>query len=151
MTWPTDPVRSLIVETIKDATLIGSPGPTEWDQMKPLGANSWRRFTVLVDNGNIESLTDAPAIGATGIAYLQRVYTVTVYYERGKNKQSIGADSDAMTDDAERLVGAILRMNYDFPNTGLELLKPAPWTIISLPNGQASVEIQLSARVRRSL
>ena len=151
MSWPTDPVRNLIVDTIKDATLPGSPRPTEWDQIKPLGANSWRRITVLADTGNIESLTDAPAIGASGIAYLQRVYTVTVYYERGKNKQSIGADSDAMTDDAERLVGALLRMNYDYPITGLELLKPAPWTITALPNGQASVDIQLSARVRRSL
>ena len=151
MSWPTDPVRSLIVETIKGATLTGSPSATEWDQMKPLGANSWRRFTVLADNGNIESLTDAPAIGASGIAYLRRVYTVTVYYERGKNKQSIGADSDAMTDDAERFVGAILRMNYDYPTTGLELLKPAPWTITTAANGQATIEIQLSARVRRSL
>ena len=82
MSWPTDPVRSLIVETIKGATLTGSPSATEWDQMKPLGANSWRRFTVLADNGNIESLTDAPAIGASGIAYLRRVYTVTGYYDR---------------------------------------------------------------------
>ena len=151
MTWPTDPVRSLIVETIKDATLTGSPSATEWDQMKPLGANSWRRFTVLADNGNIESLTDAPAIGASGIAYLRRVYTVTVYYERGKNKQSIGADSDAMTDDAERIMGALLRMDYDYTNTGLLSLKPAPWRITQLPTAAYSVEIELAARVRREL
>jgi hypothetical protein len=151
MSWPTDPVRSLIVETIKDTNLTGSPAATEWDQMKPLGANSWRRFTVLAGSGNIESMSDAPAIGAGGIAYLRRIYTVTVYYERGKNKQSIGADSDAMTDDAERFVGAILRMNYDYPNTGLELLKPAPWNITDAANGQAALEITLSAQVRRSL
>jgi len=119
--------------------------------MKPLGANSWRRFTLAAETGNIESLTDAPAIGASGIAYLQRTYRITVFYERGKNKQSTGADSDAMTDDAERIVGALLRMPYNYPTTGLELLKPAPWTISLLPNGQASTEIILAARVRREL
>jgi hypothetical protein len=151
MTWPSDPVRDLIAETVKGTTVTGTPTLTEWDQMKPLGANSWRRFTVLANAGNIESLTDAPAIGASGIAYLRRNYTITVYYERGKNKQSPGLDSNALTDDAERIVGAILRMNYNYQSTGLELLKPAPWTISLLPNGQISFEIQLDARVRREL
>ena len=151
MSWPTDPARAQIVAALEGAALTGTPKQTEWDQMKPLGANSWRKFTVLAQNGNIESLTDAPAIGASGIAYLQRSYLVSVYYERGKNKQSIGADSDAITDDAERLVGAILRMNYDYTNTGLELVKPAPWNITTLPNGQLSLQIQLAARVRREL
>jgi hypothetical protein len=151
MSWPTDPARAQIVAALKAASLIGTPKLKEWDQIKPLGANCWRRFTVLAENGNIESLTDAPAIGATGIAYLRRVYRITVYYERGRNKQSTGADSDAITDDAERLVGSILRMNYDFTTTGLELVKPAPWTISPLPNGQLSLDILLDARVRREL
>mgnify|MGYP003132083399 CR=1 FL=1 len=151
MTWPTDPTRTQIVNAVADTTLIGDPKLIEWDQIKPLGANSWRRFTVLAGAGNIESLTDAPAIGASGIAYLRRTYTITVYYERGKNRQSIGADSDVLTDDAERIVGSILRMDYNYPTTGLELLKPAPWTITLLPNGQQAIEIQLDARVRREL
>ncbi|QDP47529.1 MAG: hypothetical protein Unbinned4350contig1002_14 [Prokaryotic dsDNA virus sp.] len=151
MSWPSDPVRALIVQTLKETAVTGSPKLTEWDQMKPLGANSWRRFTVEATAGNLESLTDAPAIGSSGIAYLRRNYTVTIFYERGKNKQSIGADSDAQTDDAERVVGAICRMNYDYPNTGLELLKPAPWNISNLPNGQTTTEITLDARVRRDL
>ena len=151
MTWPSDPVRALIVETVKGATMTGTPAMVEWDRIEPLGRHAWRRFSVLASGGNLERLADAPAIGSGGIVYLERVYSLTVYYERGRDRQSLGKDSDALTDDAERLMGAVLRMNYDSPTTGLMRLKPAPWRIGELPNGALSLEIELAALVRREL
>jgi len=151
VTWPTDPVRDLLVETVQDATVIGSPGLVLWDQIKPLGANSWRRFTLAAQTGNIDTLTNAPAIGAGGICYINRVYSLDVFYERGKNKQSPGADSDLMTDDAERIMGAFLRMPYNKQTTGIEKVEPTPWTISILPNGQGSVNMILRVLLRREL
>lgn len=133
------------------AVLTGKPTQVEWDRGERLGTQAWRRFSVLASGGSLESLSEAPAIGSGGIVYIERSYTLTVYYERGKNKQSLGADSDALTDDAERFIGALLRMDYDTPNTGLMRLKPETWNIIELPNGALSTEIELSALVRREL
>ena len=133
------------------AVLTGNPKQIEWDRGERLGTQAWRRFSVLASGGSLESLSEAPAIGSGGIVYIERSYTLTVYYERGKNKQSLGADSDALTDDAERFIGALLRMNYDTPNTGLMRLKPETWNIIELPNGALSTEIEMSALVRREL
>ena len=115
MTWPADPARAKIVEAVSAATVIGSPGFLEWDRGEPLGRQAWRRFSVLADGGDLTSLTKAPAIGAGGIVYVDRTYSLTVYYERGKNKQSLGKDSDALTNAAERLVGALCRMDYAPP------------------------------------
>jgi len=151
MTWPADPVRAQIVAAVADATLIGKPVQLEWDRGERLGTQAWRRFSVLASGGNLESLLKAPAIGAGGLVYIEREYTLTVYYEKGKNRQSLGGDSDALTDDAERLIGALLRMDYDTPTTGLEVLKPAPWRIVELPNGALTTEIEMSALVRREL
>lgn len=151
MTWPADPARAKIVEAVSAATVIGSPGLLEWDRGEPLGRQAWRRFSVLADGGDLTSLTKAPAIGAGGIVYVDRTYSLTVYYERGKNKQSLGKDSDALTDDAERLVGALCRMDYDTPTTGLELLHPRTWRVVELPNGALSLELELAAKVRREL
>jgi len=151
MTWPADPARAKIVEAVSAATVIGSPGFLEWDRGEPLGRQAWRRFSVLADGGDLTSLTKAPAIGAGGIVYVDRTYSLTVYYERGKNKQSLGKDSDALTDDAERLVGALCRMDYDTPTTGLELLHPRTWRVVELPNGALSLELELAAKVRREL
>tara|TARA_R110000796_G_scaffold1776_1_gene7235 strand:- start:204 stop:566 length:363 start_codon:yes stop_codon:yes gene_type:complete len=120
--------------------------------MEPIGRQAWRRFTVLASGGDLPSLRGAPFVGAGGLVYLQRSYTLTVFYERGKNRQSMGADSDAITDDAERLVAALCRMNYDTPTTGLELLHPTSWRIVDLPDeGALSLELDLAARVRREL
>ena len=151
MTWATDPVRDLLVTTVENTTLTGSPGFIEWDRIEDLGRQAWRRFSVLATGGNLQRLADAPAIGATGISYLDRTYLVEIYYERGRYQRSIGKDADVMTDDAERLMGALLRMDYDYPNTGLLSLKPAPWRITQLPTAAYSVEIELAARVRREL
>ena len=117
-----------------------APRPLDALACGPSGTQAWRRFTVLASGGNLESLSEAPAIGSGGIVYIERAYTLTVYYERGKNKQSLGADSDALTDDAERFIGALLRMDYDTPTTGLMRLKPAPWNIVELPNDVANDE-----------
>ena len=151
MSWPADPVRLQVAAAVAAAVLTGNPKQIEWDRGERLGTQAWRRFSVLASGGSLESLSEAPAIGSGGIVYIERSYTLTVYYERGKNKQSLGADSDALTDDAERFIGALLRMNYDTPNTGLMRLKPETWNIIELPNGALSTEIEMSALVRREL
>jgi hypothetical protein len=151
MTWAADPVRDLIVATVAGATVEGSPGFVEWDRAEDLGRQAWRRFSVLTSNGGLPSLKDAPAIGSGGLIYLNRTYLVEVFYERGRYQRSIGKDSDVMTDDAERLIAALVRMNYDEPNTGLLSLLPAAWRITQLPTAAYSVEIELSAKVRRGL
>ena len=151
MSWPADPVRLQVAAAVAAAVLTGNPKQIEWDRGERLGTQAWRRFSVLASGGSLESLSEAPAIGSGGIVYIERSYTLTVYYERGKNKQSLGADSDALTDDAERFIGALLRMNYDTPNTGLMRLKPETWNIVELPNGALSTEIEMSALVRREL
>jgi hypothetical protein len=151
LTWPSDPARAKIVEAVAATTLTGTPSLLEWDRGESLGRQAWRRFSVLATGGDLTSLTKAPAIGAGGIVYVDRTYACSVYYERGKHRQSIGKDSDAMTDDAERIVGALCRMDYDTPNTGLELLHPRTWRVVDLPNGALSIEIDLFARVRREL
>lgn len=151
MSWPTDPVRIAIVEAVKDTVVIDTPGLVEFDRMAPLGRQAWRRFAVLAVGGGLGSLSEAPAIGSGGIIYVDRSYRVAVAYEQGKNRQSLGADSELMTDDAERIIAAIVRMNYDYPNTGLERLAPTAWRIVDLPSGGNSLEIDLEARVRREL
>jgi len=151
MTWPDDPARAQIVAAVAATSLIGTPGLLEWDRREDLGRQAWRRFSVLAEGGDLTSLTKAPAIGAGGIIYVDRTYNLTVYYEAGKHRQSLGKDSDAMTDDAERMVGALCRMDYDTPTTGLELLHPLSWRISDLPNGALSLEITLAAKVRREL
>ena len=151
MSWPADPVRLQVSAAVAAAVLTGKPTQVEWDRGERLGTQAWRRFSVLASGGSLESLSEAPAIGSGGIVYIERSYTLTVYYERGKNKQSLGADSDALTDDAERFIGALLRMDYDTPTTGLMRLKPETWNIVELPNGALSTEIELSALVRREL
>ena len=151
MTWPSDPIRTLIASTVAGTTLSGTPALIEWDRIEDLGRQAWRRFSVLTTGGNLQRLADAPAIGASGVVYIGRTYLVEVFYERGRYQRSIGKDSDAMTDDAERIMGALLRMDYDYTNTGLLSLKPAPWRITQLPTAAYSVEIELAARVRREL
>ena len=151
MTWPTDLAPAQIVAAVAGASLTGSPSLLEWDRGESLGRQAWRRFSVLASGGDLTRLTKAPAIGAGGLVYVDRSYMLTVYYERGKHRQSIGKDSDALTDDAERIVGALCRMDYDTATTGLQLLHPRTWRVVELANGALSLEIDLFARVRREL
>mgnify|MGYP003628673204 CR=1 FL=1 len=149
MSWPADPVRVQIAAAIAGATLIGKPAPLLWDRIEPLGR---RRFSVLATGGDLPSLRQAPLVGPGGLVYLERSYIVAIFYERGRKGQSLAADSDAITDDAERIVAALCRMDYDTPTTGLELLHPQSWRIVALPDeGVYSLEIDLAARVRREL
>lgn len=152
MTWPADPVREQIAAAIADATLTGKPAPLLWDRIEPLGRQAWRRFSVLSVGGDLPSLRQAPLVGPGGLVYLEREYLVAVFYERGRRGQSPAGDSDAITDDAERIIAALCRMDYDTPTTGLELLHPRTWRIVALPDeGVYSLEIDLAARVRREL
>ena len=124
MSWPADPVRLQVSAAVAAAVLTGKPTQVEWDRGERLGTQAWRRFSVLASGGSLESLSEAPAIGSGGIVYIERSYTLTVYYER---------------------------MDYDTPTTGLMRLKPETWNIIELPNGALSTEIEMSALVRREL
>ena len=100
MTWPADPARAQIVAAVGDAALTGKPKQLEWDRIEPLGRQAWRRFSVLAVGGDLETLRKAPQVGPGGLVYLARDYLLTVFYERGKHRQSMGADSDALIDDA---------------------------------------------------
>jgi len=152
MTWPADPARAQIVAAVGDAALTGKPKQLEWDRIEPLGRQAWRRFSVLAVGGDLETLRKAPQVGPGGLVYLARDYLLTVFYERGKHRQSMGADSDALIDDAERLVAALCRMNYATPSTGLELCHPRSWRIVDLPDeGALSLEIDLACKIRREL
>lgn len=149
--WPNDLARQAIVEAVRDTVVEDTPGLVEFDRMAPLGRQAWRRFAVQTTGGSLGSLRDAPAIGAGGLTYLTRGYRVSVAYEAGKNRQSLGRDSELLTDDAERIIAAILRMAYDTPNTGLLRVTPIGWRAVDLPSGGVGTEIDLEAFVRREL
>lgn len=151
MSGPTDPARDRIIALVEGATVTGTPAFRSWDRREPLNAQAWRRFFVRATAGSLTRLADAPNTSDGGTVYLSRTYTLTCRWE-ALTRGTIGADSDQILDDLERIGLAIVRGDWQFASSGIMTLTPGSWSVVALPAGEGlEADLEIAARIRRTL